>query len=59
MFASAESYVKLAKFVASGLPLKALYDEFHRVIDDAMVLSRICPFIAETMERMELYSRLS
>ena len=41
-----DRFARLAKLVASGLPLKALYDEFHRVI-------------AETMERVELYSRLS
>lgn len=44
----------------TGIVMMQTYDSREEIsLDDAMVLSRICPFIAETMERMELYSRLS
>lgn len=36
MLASADSYVKLAKLVVLGLPLRALYDEFHRILAMAL-----------------------
>lgn len=44
----------------TGIVMMQTYDVREAIsLDDAMVLFRICPFIAETMERVELYSRLS
>lgn len=52
MSASVESYIRLAKLVASGLSLKALYDEFHRAIAEALPARNMYVAIAEDGDKL-------